>query len=450
MPCISLIPLSLARNYSRSTSPDRRRYDAGVHASKGAQVIEQAAHAAAGLTLLVALSWAMSEDRAGVRWRLVAAGLALQLVLAACLLLLPWLRDAVFALNTPLQALERATQAGSAFVFGYLAGGPPPFEPSDPAANFVLAFRALPLVLVVSALSALLFHWRILPAVVRAFGWLLRKAMGVGGAVGLSAAANVFVGMVEAPLVVKPYLARLSRSELFMVMVCGMATIAGTVMALYGAMLAPVVPDAIGHILIASIVATPAAIVVAALMVPGPSTGEADARIERVDANAMEAVTRGTLEGLQLLLQIVALLVVLVALVHLANAMLGLVPTGEPLTLQRIFGWVFAPLAWAAGVPWAESQAAGALLGTKTVLNEFIAYAELAALSPESLSPRSKLLMTYALCGFANFGSLGILIGGMGAMVPERRGEIVALGLKSIVAGTIATCMTAAVAGLFL
>jgi CNT family concentrative nucleoside transporter len=272
--------------------------------------------------------------------------------------------------------------------------------------------------------------------------------MGLGGAVGVSAAANVFVGMVEAPLVVKPYVARLSRSELFMVMVCGMATIAGTVMALYGTMLAPVVPDAIGHILIASIVATPAAIVVAAMMVPGGSAGEAEVRIESPDANAMEAITRGTLEGLQLLLQIVALLIVLVALVHVANTLLALLPLEEPLTLQRLFGWLFAPLAWAVGVPWAESQAAGALLGTKTVLNEFIAYADLAA--DPALSPRSKLLMTYALCGFANFGSLGILIGGMGAMVPERRGEIVGLGLKSIVAGTIATCMTAATVGLFL
>ena len=408
-----------------------------------------AAHAAAGLTLLVAACWALSEDRAAVRWRTVAAGLVLQALLAALLLLVPWLREAVFALNAGLQAIDRATQAGASFVFGYLAGGPAPFEPSDPAASFVLAFRALPLVLVVSALSALLFHWRILPWIVRGFGRLLEKSMGVGGAVGVSAAANVFVGMVEAPLVVKPYLARLSRSELFMVMVCGMATIAGTVMALYGLMLAPVVPDAIGHILIASIVATPAAITVAALMVPGGGAGEAGIDIPRQDANAMEAVTRGTIEGVQLLIHIVAMLIVLVALVHLANAILALLPFAEPLTLQRVFAWLFAPLAWAAGIPWAETQAAGSLLGTKTVLNEFIAYADLAKVPDAQLSPRSKLLMAYALCGFANFGSLGILIGGMGAMVPERRGEIVALGMRSIVAGTIATCMTAAVVGLF-
>jgi len=410
-----------------------------------------ALHALAGAALLVLLSWAVSEDRRGVRWRTVAAGLALTVALAGVLLGVPWLRGAVFSLNDGLVALERATQAGATFVFGYLGGGPPPYAETQPQASFILAFRALPLVLVVSALSALLFHWRVLPAVVRAFAWVLNKSMGLGGAVGVSSAANVFVGMVEAPLVVKPYLARLSRSELFMVMVCGMATIAGTVMALYGAILAPVVPDAIGHIIVASFVATPAAIVVAALMVPGEMSREAAVDIPRQDASAMDAVTRGTVEGMQLLLQIVALLIVLIALVHLANAALALLPAvgGAPLSLQRLLGWAFAPLAWTAGVPWAEAKAGGALLGTKTILNEFVAYLDLARLPAEAMSARSRLLMTYALCGFANFGSLGILIGGMGAMVPERRAEIVALGLKSIVAGTIATCLTAAVVGLF-
>ena len=411
----------------------------------------QILHALAGIVLLVALGWALSENRRAVRWRVVASGLGLTAALAALLLAIPRLRDAVFSLNDALAALERATQAGTTFVFGYLAGGPAPFVESNPAASFVLAFRALPLVLVVSALSALLFHWRILPLVVKAFSRVLEKTMGLSGAVGVSSAANVFVGMVEAPLVVKPYLARLTRSELFMVMVCGMATVAGTVMALYGAILSPVVPDAIGHILIASIVATPAALVVAALMVPGEMSREAGGDIPRQDASAMDAVTRGTVEGVQLLIQVIAMLIVLVALVHLANAALGLAPPfdGAPLTLQRMLGWAFAPLAWMAGVPWAEAQAGGALLGTKTILNEFIAYLDLAKLPAEAMSPRSRLLMTYALCGFANFGSLGILIGGMGAMVPERRGEIVGLGMKSIVAGTLATCLTAAVVGLF-
>jgi len=400
-------------------------------------------HALAGTVSLVALSWALSEKRTEVRWRVVLAGLGLTVVLAAILLLVAPLRSAVFSLNDALNVLERATQEGSMFVFGPLA---------DPKQPFVLAFRALPLILVVSALSALLFYWRILPIVVNAFSWLLQKTMGIGGAVGLSAAANVFVGMVEAPLVVKPYLARLSRSELFMTMVCGMATIAGTVMALYGAILGPVVPDAIGHILIASIVSTPAAIVVAALMVPGPMTHEETVELGRQDASAMDAVTRGTIEGVQLILQIVAMLIVLIALVYLVNALLGLLPAvaGAPLTLQRMLGWLFSPVAWMCGVPWSEAQAAGALLGTKTALNEFIAYVEMAKAPADVLSTRSKLLMTYALCGFANFGSVGILIGGMGAMVPERRGEIVELGMKSIVAGTLATCLTAAIVGFFI
>ena len=314
--------------------------------------IAHAAHAAAGLTLLVALGWAISENRSAIHWRLVVSGLILQLVLAALLLLVPWLREAVFSLNTALQALEQATRAGTTFVFGFLGGGAAPFAVTDASASFILAFRALPLVLVVSALSALLFHWRVLPLVVRAFGWVLEKSLGLGGAVGLSAAANVFVGMVEAPLVIKPYLRELTRAELFMVMVCGMATIAGTVMALYGAILGPVVPDAIGHIIVASIVATPAAITVSALMVPGAMTPGAAAALPRSEGNAMEAVTRGTVEGVELVIQIVAMLIVFIALVYLANAILGLLPLAEPLTLQRIFGWIFAPLAWAAGVPW--------------------------------------------------------------------------------------------------
>ena len=406
-------------------------------------------HAAAGLAALVALAWAFSENRRAVPWRLVLSGLALQAVLAALLLLVPPLRSAVFSLNTALDVLQRATDAGTSFVFGYLGGGTAPFAMAHPEASFVLAFRALPLVIVVSALSALLFYWRILPAIVRAFAWVLEKTLGIGGAVGLSAAANVFVGMVEAPLVIKPYLMRLTRAELFMVMVCGMATIAGTVMALYGAILGPVVPDAIGHILIASIVSTPAALTVSALMVPGGMTREEAVRLPRVDDSAMAAVARGTVEGIELVLQVVAMLIVFIALVYLANAILGLVPLATPLTLQRIFGWIFAPLAWTAGVPWPEAGAAGSLLGTKTVLNEFVAYLELAKVPADQLSPRSKLLMTYALCGFANFGSLGILIGGVGTMIPERRAEVISLGMKSIVAGTIATCMTAAIVGFF-
>jgi len=339
-------------------------------------------------------------------------------------------------------------------VFGYLGGGPLPFEVTQPGASFVLAFRALPLILVVSALSALLFYWRVLPVIVRALSWLLQRSLGVGGAVGLGAAANVFVGMVEAPLLIRPFMARLSRGELFAVMTCGMATIAGTVLALYAAILGPVLPDALGHLLIASILSAPPAITVARLMVPDPAPptpAGLDAEACRAGASsAMDAVTRGSLDGVKLLINVTAMLIVLVALVHLCNQLLALLPqvAGAELTLQRAFGWAFAPLAWLMGLPWGEAVTGGALIGTKTVLNELIAYLDLAALPDGALTPRSRLILTYALCGFANFASLGIMIGGLATLVPERRGEVVALGLKSLVAGTLATCMTGAVVGL--
>ena len=410
-----------------------------------------AARSAAGLIVLAALAWVISEDRRAVRWRTVAAGMALQVAIALVLLRLPPSKHLFLVLNQGMAALERATRAGTSFVFGYLGGGPLPFPEPSPGAGFVLAFQALPIVLVVSALSALLFHWRVIPWVVRGFSSLLERTLGIGGAVGVSAAANVFVGMVEAPLLVRPYLARMGRGELFTVMTCGMATIAGTVLALYASILKDVIPDAVGHILTASLISAPAAVVVAHLMVPerGEPTG---GRIVPPDEyrSSMDAVTKGTVSGVQLLLNIVAMLVVLIALVSLVNQALGLLPAagGAPLTLERALGWLMAPVVWVMGIPWSEAVTAGSLMGTKTVLNEFLAYLQLAGLPADALSPRSRLIMTYALCGFANFGSLGIMIGGMGTMVPERRDEIVALGLRSIVSGTLATLMTGAVVGM--
>lgn len=398
-------------------------------------------HSLAGVAGLLALAWLFSEGRRRVPWRAVAAGLALVVALALALFRLPLVKDAFLGLNDALLVLEKATQAGTGFVFGYLGGGEPPFAVTDPGASFVLAFRALPLVLVVSALSALLFHWRVLPLVVRGISWLLERAMRVGGVVGLATAANVFVGMVEAPLFVRPYLARLSRGELFAVMTAGMATIAGTVLFLYASILGPVVPGALAHLLIASLLSAPAALAVAFILVP-PEGDAAGGRLElpRLYASSMDALTRGTLDGAQLLLNIVAMLVVFVALVALVNLVIA------PHTLQELVGVLLAPLAWLAGVPWSEAGAAGRLLGTKVVVNELVAYLDLA--KSQALSERSRLLMTYALCGFANFGSLGIMIGGMGTMCPERRGEIVQLGMKSILAGLLATCLTAAVVGL--
>lgn len=410
------------------------------------------AQALLGYAVFVALAWALSENRRAVPWRTVAGGIALQVVLAALILKLPPARAAFAAMNDALLAIERATHAGTAMVFGYLGGGALPYAETAAGASFILAFQALPIVLVMSALSALLFHWRILPLIVRAMSWLLEKTLGVGGAVGLSTAANVFVGMVEAPLLIKPYLARVSRGELFVILAAGMAGVAGTVMALYASILGPRVPDALGHILVASFISAPAAIVFSVLMVPplGEPTGR-HVELSSEAGSSMDAITRGTGDGLQLLLNIVAMLVVLVALVALANQALALLPhDGVPWSLQRLLGLFMAPLAWLAGVSWDEAGIAGALLGTKTVLNELIAYLDFAALPEGALSPRSRVIMTYALCGFANLGSLGIMIGGLTTMAPQRRDEIVELGPRTLIAGTLATLSCGCVVGVLI
>ncbi|MGE0383689.1 MAG: NupC/NupG family nucleoside CNT transporter [Gammaproteobacteria bacterium] len=408
-------------------------------------------HSAAGLCTFVAIAWLIGENRRAARLSVAAAGIALQIALAALLTKLPALQQFFAVLNDAVQALQAATAAGTSFVFGYLGGGPLPFEEKPPGSSFVFAFRALPLILVISALSALLTFWRILPWIVRGFATLLERSMGVGGAIGLGAAANVFFGMVEGPLFIRPYLAQLTRSELFVLMVSGMATIAGTVLVLYAAILGPHVPNAVAHLLVASVVSVPAAITVALMMIPETRQTTAGHSLPARGADsAMDAIARGTASGVELLINVVAMLIVLVALVALVNALLGLAPdaAGAPLTLQRLFGWVFAPITWLMGIPWAEASVAGALMGTKTVLNEFIAYLNLAELPAGTLSPRSTLMMTYALCGFANFGSLGILIGGLATMAPERRAEITELGLRSIVGGTLATLSTGAVIGI--
>jgi CNT family concentrative nucleoside transporter len=404
-----------------------------------------------GIVGLLALAWAVSENRRAVPWRTVLAGLVLQMALAILFLKVPGSAGIFLLLNRIVLALQTATDAGASFVFGYLAGGPAPFAEAHPEASFILAFRALPLVLTISALSSLLFHWGIMQKIVAAFAWLLRRSMGVGGALGLGAAVHVFVGMIEAPLLVRPYLARMSRGELFAMMSCGMAGIAGTMMVIYAAILGPVIPNALGNILIASLISTPAALAVGALMVPFAADDEPRRlELDHRAANFMDAIVRGTTDGIGLLVNIAAMLLVLVALVTLVNIGLAALPTvgGAPITVQRAIGCLFAPVMWAIGMPWSEALTAGALMGAKTVLNEFVAYLGLAALPVDALSPRSRLMVTYALCGFANLGSLGIMIGGLGAMVPERRGEIIPLAAKSIVSGTIATCLSGAVVGL--
>jgi CNT family concentrative nucleoside transporter len=408
-------------------------------------------HATLGLLVLLGLSWAISEDRRRIHWRTVIAGVALQLAFAAVLIGIPQATGALFFVNDAANALHKATELGTAFVFGYLAGLSLPFAETHPGASFILAFQALPLVLTISALASLLFHWGILQRITGSFAWLLRRSMGVGGPLALGAAVHVFVGMVEAPLLVRPYLARMQRGELFALMTCGMAGVAGTVMVIYGAFLSATVPNALGNILIASVISTPAGLAVAALMVPFGPPEKAEGRLEINDkpVSAMDALVKGTMDGVPILAAIVATLLVTVSLVALLNMGLALLPgwDGSSITLQRIFALPFRPAMWLIGVPWAETGLASSLMATKTVLNEFVAYLNFSQLPPDALSPRTRMILTYALCGFANFGSLGIMIGGLGAMVPARRHEIVGLGMRSILSGTIATCMSGAVAG---
>ncbi len=418
--------------------------------------MELALQSLLGVVAIPLFVFAMSEDRAfltgGPALRAVAIGLALQFSIAIVLLRLPGSKAIFDLVSAGVAALQHATQEGMLLVFGYLSGGPAPFEVARPESQFILAIHALPLILLISALARLLYHWGVLQRVVGLFATLLQKSFGIGGPLGTVAAAKIFVGMVEAPLLVRPYLKSMGRGALFAAMAVGMATVAGTVMALYASVLEPVLPGAAGHVLAASLMNAPAALMLARLAVPaGFEGGPASASIEldNPPRSSMDAVAQGTVDGLKLLATVAAMLVVMVALVALANSLLGVLtrPLGFTLTLQGILGWLCAPIAFLLGIPWSEAVVAGSLIGQKVVLNEFLAYLDLARLPPEALSPRSRLIMTYALCGFANLGSLGIMVGGLTAMVPERRDDIVAMAPKSLLVGLLATLLSAAIVG---
>lgn len=413
----------------------------------------QQLQSAFGVLALLVIAWALGENRRAVSLRQTAIGLVVTFITAIVLIKLPVVARAFGVINDAVGAISAASRAGTSFVFGYLGGGTLPFDLKAPGADFILAFQALPVILVTSVLTTLLFYWRILPPVVRGMAWLLERTLGVGGAVGLSTAANIFLGMVEAPLFIRPYLTQLTRSELFLVMTGGMAGIAGTVLVLYATLLSPLIPDAASHFVIASVLGAPAAILVSLIMVPETAAQRTDGALDVADdalaSSTMDAIVKGTTSGLELLLNIVAMLLVLVALVYLANAILSLLPDvgGGAISLQRVLGLAMAPVCWLMGLPWSQAVTAGGLMGIKTVLNELIAYVEFSKLGTNALDPRSRLIMLYAMCGFANFGSLGIMIGGLGTMAPERRDEINALGLKSIVSGTLTTCLMAAIVG---
>jgi len=407
---------------------------------------------ALGVVAIIAFAWAISENRRIVSPRRIVIGLIVAFVLATLFLKVPPIARAFASANSVIDAISAASRSGTSFVFGYIGGGALPYELKFPGKEFVLAFNALPIVLLMSVLTTLLFYWGILPPVVKGFAFVLNRTMGVGGAVGLSTAANIFVGHVEAPLFIRPYLAQLSRSELFVVMTGGMAGIAGTVLVLYAQFLRDAVPDAAGHLVIASVLGAPIAVMIAQIMVPD----EKDIRTnsleidEPVAESTMDAIAKGATMGMTLLLNLIAMLVVFVALVALVNQMLGALPLigGDPITLERIFGLFMAPVCWLIGIPWSQAVTAGTLMGIKTVLNELIAYLHMSRMPADALDPRSRLIMIYAMCGFANFGSVGIMIGGLTAMAPERRSDVISLGMKSIVSGTLATLLMGAIVGI--
>ena len=405
-----------------------------------------------GIVALLAIAWLLAERRREVRLSQVAIGLAVQAVLAFALLNVAAVRDALLILNHIVHAMGAATQAGTSLMFGFLGGDPAPFVfvEDNPAQTLapIFAFRILPQILVFSVVVALLWYLRVLPWLIRAFAWALAKTLGLGGAVGVAAASSVFLSMVESPLVIRAYLKSLTRSELFVVITCGMSTVAGSIMTLYATILAPVVDDALGHVLIASVINVIGAVIIARIMIPEQSQATVGLADDLRYESIMDAISRGTTDGLRLVVNVGATVTVLVALVALVNYGLGAVTAfGEPLALERITGWALAPIAWLMGVPWAETTQAGALLGTKVILNELIAYLQFVE-SGETLSAQTRIILTYALCGFTNFGSFGILIGGLGVLVPERRSELLRLAPRTLIAGTLVSCLTGAMAGI--
>lgn len=406
-----------------------------------------------GIALMLLLAWGISEDRRGrpsLSW--IGSALLLQLGLAILIVRVPFVWNVVTLANHAVSAIEKATLVGSSYMFGYLGGAPLPFAlgPGQ-APPVIIAFQILPLIIVFSALSTLLWHWGVLAWIVRGLSWLLQRSLGVSGVVGLSGGANLFLGVVESPLVVRAYFERMSRSELFAIMVLAMSTISGAVLVLYAQTLSRTVPDAVGHMISASLISLPAAVLVARLMVPGDEkTADDDEKPALEYESSIDAIIRGTMDGIQLFLAVIGVIIVVFALVALVDQMLVVLPAidGAPITIRRVFGWLFAPLMWALGIPWDQAPQAGALMGTKAILNEYVAFLEMATLPAATFDPRSQLIVTYALCGFANLASIGLLVSTIGTLAPARRAEVAALGVKSWIAGNCASAMTGAVIGL--
>lgn len=404
-----------------------------------------------GLVVIVAVCWAISENRKAFPWRLTIGAILVQAGLVLALFAIPGSQAVLAAVTGAVDGLAVATTEGTKFVFGYLAGGDQPYAVSNQGALFTFAFQVLPLILVISALSALLWHWKILKWITLGFGFLFQKTMGLGGASALAVAANIFLGMIESPIVIRAYLDKLTRSEIFLMMVVGLATVAGSTMVAYATILSPVLPNAAGHVLVASIVSAPAGVLLARIIIPekegmGGAVADYDSALKY--DSAIDAIVKGTSDGLMVVLNISAVLIVFVALVALVNVMLGgFLVFDAPLTVERMLGWIFAPVAWLIGVEWKDADVAGWLLGVKLTLTEFVAFIDLGKVPAAEMTERTRMLMTYALCGFANIGSVGITVTGLSVLMPERREEVLGMVWKGLFAGFLATLMTAAIVG---
>ena len=409
-----------------------------------------------GFVGLVCIAIPFSQNRSSINYRYIFAAIILQIILAFALLKIPFIVQIFAYLSEGVTALQAATQEGAEFVFGYLSNSSTsPFASSGTGNSMIFAFQILPLIIVISSLSALLWFWNILPLIIRAISKIFEKLFNIGGPIGLGATANIIMGQVEAPLLVRPYLSRMSEKELLILMTAGMSTVSGSIMIALVSMLAPQFPDInlIQHLVSASILSIPAAIMYANIMIPSSKVTNFDGNsVPKVYDSSMDAITRGTRDGLDICLNVGAILIAFIALVSLLNSLLAILGGlfgFSDLSLQLILGYLFFPIVWLMGVPLSETLASAELLGLKTALNEFVAYGALAGLEPDTLSDRSKLITLYALCGFANFSSVGILVSGISAMAPERKNDLIKVSLKALVGATLASCMTGLVIGIF-
>lgn len=407
-------------------------------------------HGFFGLIGFVALAFLFSENRRAVRWKPIIIGLVLQVVLALLFTKVSFFAELFNWLNRAVVALEHSTMQGTTFVFGYIGGGKLPFAVQGTASTYSIAFQALPLVIVISALSSLLFYYRVMPFIIRSISWVVSRLLGLGGAIAIGVSANIFLGMAESPLVIRPYMKRVTHSELFTMMTCGMAGVAGTVMGLYVALLSPIMPHVLSKVIAAVLISLPAVVVISRVMVPEtePLTEGKDIYVEN-RLSSIDALTKGVAVGAQVFISIIAMLIVLVALVAFADRILGLLPPimGHKISLEYVLGFVFEPFVWLMGIPWAQAHIAGNLMATRIVLNELVSYQHLAQLKPGLLDPRSQMMMIYAMCGFANLSGLGIMLSTYNVLMPKRRKEFMAMGFKALIAGTICTMMTGTVIG---